>query len=177
MAGPESVRAEAKARTRAFLSSPPRPGRRLYWLLLPGLLLLLGSAESGAQTSQDAAVQVSAAVASVSPPQIQLSWPLYAASGYTVYRKGYSDTSWGSPLATLPGNATGYLDATPLAGARYEYQVARSGSYFAVGYVASGIELPLVDSRGKVVLIVDGTQAAAIPTELARLRQDLVGDG
>jgi hypothetical protein len=177
MAGPESVRAEANARSRPFLSTPPRPGHRLPWLLLPGMLLLLRPAESRAQTSQDAAVQVSAVVASVSPPQIQLSWPLYAASGYTVYRKGYSGTSWGSPLASLPGNATGYLDATPLAGAPYEYQVARSASVFAVGYVASGIELPLVDSRGKVVLIVDGTQAAAIATELARFQQDLVGDG
>jgi hypothetical protein len=177
MAGPESARARAKVPARPFLSSPPRPGRRVVWLLLPGMLLLLRPAESGAQTSQDAAVQVSAAVASVSPPQIQLSWPLYAASGYTVYRKGYSGTSWGSPLATLPGNATGYLDATPLAGAPYEYQVARSASVFAVGYVAAGIEVPLVESRGKVVLIVDGTQAAAIATELARLQQDLVGDG
>jgi hypothetical protein len=43
--------------------------------------------------------------------------------------------------------------------------------------VAAGIEVPLVESRGKVVLLVDRTQAAAIAAELTRLAQDLVGDG
>jgi hypothetical protein len=177
MAGPESARAESKASARTSRHSPPPPLRRLARLLLPAMLLLLHPAESQAQTSQDAAVQVSAAVASASPPQILLSWPPYAASGYTVYRKGYSDTFWGSPLATPPGSATGYLDTTPSAGVPYEYQVARSASVFAVGYVAAGIEVALVETRGKVVLLVDGTQAAAIASELARLQQDLVGDG
>ena len=33
------------------------------------------------------------------------------------------------------------------------------------------------DNRGKVILVVDSSQAPSLTTELARLEQDLAGDG
>src|SRR6185503_7224509 len=41
----------------------------------------------------------------------------------------------------------------------------------------AGIEAPLVDNRGKVILVVDSSQAGSLANELNRLQQDLVGDG
>src|SRR5205814_612394 len=60
----------------------------------------------------------------------------------------------------------------------YEYAVVKdAGSYKGYGYVQSGINVPLLENRGKVVLVVDRTYAAQLASELNRLQQDLVGDG
>src|SRR6185369_6559678 len=45
------------------------------------------------------------------------------------------------------------------------------------GYIYSGINAPLTESRGKLILVVDNTFSASISNELARLQQDLTGDG
>src|SRR5262249_58933704 len=67
-----------------------------------------------------------------------------------------------------------YADSAVTVGTVYEYRVS-TGS--AEGYLFSGIEAPLTESRGRVILVVDSTYAAPLTAELARLRQDLVGDG
>ena len=125
------------------------------------------------------AVQVSASV-QISPPQIALSWPpdLGATpNGYTVYRKAPEANSWNDGI-TLPGTATGFIDANVTIGATYEYQIVKATSgYAGYGYLYTGINAPLVEDRGKVVLIVDSTYAADLSAELARLDQDLLGDG
>lgn len=116
-----------------------------------------------------------------SPPKIALSWVAdpYAVS-YTISRKAPGDTAW-KKLASLAGNATGYNDSTAAPHTVYEYQVEKSGSqevtYSGFGYVQAAIDAPLVDHRGKVILLVDSTYATDLSAELARLEQDLVGDG
>ena len=50
-------------------------------------------------------------------------------------------------------------------------------TYGGVGYIYAGIQAPLVEYRGKVVLVVDNTFTSSLALELARLQQDLVGDG
>ena len=79
----------------------------------------------------------------------------------------------------LPGSATGYEDNSVAVGDAYEYQVVKRGvlGYSGYGYIYAGIEAPLTESRGKIILAVDNTQAAALAGELSRLEQDLVGDG
>lgn len=153
------------------------PRIRRSSFLAAAILALLVSASAhpaAAQVAADVAVQVTATVQKV-PPAIALHWPADAgATSFLVYRKAPSASSWGSPIATLPGSAIGYTDSAVSVGVEYEYWVAGGG---ASGYVLSGIEVPLVESRGKVVLIVDDTNAAALATELARLASDLAGDG
>ncbi|MHB8522382.1 MAG: glycoside hydrolase family 9 protein [Limisphaerales bacterium] len=127
----------------------------------------------------DYAVQVSAIV-QASPPQIALSWPQDTSTlpnSYTVYRKAPGATSWGAGTA-LPGTATRYVDSNVSVGTAYEYQLVKStANYTGYGYIYSGINVPLTESRGKVILIVDSTYATYVSAELARLQQDLVGDG
>ena len=134
-----------------------------------------------AQAVSDYAVRVSATVRT-NPAQIMLSWPAdTAATNYMLYRKFRDDTDWGQGLS-LSANATSCVDSNVAAGSAYEYWVSKSGwngttNYSGQGYLYAGIQAPLVESRGKVVLIVDNTHASSLAMELARLQQDLVGDG
>jgi hypothetical protein len=124
-------------------------------------------------------VQISATTQS-SPPRISLSWPQdqYGANSYTVYRKAKDSGSWGGGT-TLPGSATSYVDNNVAAGAAYEYQIVKAASlgYTGYGYIYAGVDAPLIDNRGKVILVVDSSQAGSLVSELTRLEQDLVGDG
>jgi hypothetical protein len=157
----------------------PAPGNRSgkLSLLICGLSCRL-ALSAIAQSPADYAVRVSAVVQGA-PPAVTLSWPAEsAASGFTVYRKGRDDTAWGSVVAALPGQATGYTDTNVLIGKTYEYGIVKTASgYSGYGYIYTGIQAPLVESRGKVVLVVDNTFSSSLAKELARLQQDLVGDG
>ena len=132
---------------------------------------------SEAQSVPNYAVRVSANV-QTDPPEITLSWPVAAGTtGYTIYRKGKEDIAWGNPTV-LPGTAANYTDRNLARGAAYEYHVWRtSTNYDSHAYIFAGIEAPLIEFRGKVILLVDRSQASGLAPELARLQQDLVGDG
>src|SRR6266446_10773540 len=146
-----------------------------------GIVILAASISRGWATEPtwDYAVEASATV-QASPPQITLSWPqdTYAApSSYTVYRKAPGATSWGTGT-TLAGTATSYTDTSVAVGTVSEYQITKvTSTYNGYGYVQAGINAPLVEGRGKVVLVVDNTYAPNLVAELTRLQQDLAGDG
>ncbi|MEO7299317.1 MAG: hypothetical protein ABI042_12165 [Verrucomicrobiota bacterium] len=134
---------------------------------------------SNAQTPRKFySVQVSANV-QVSPPLINLVWPPDPnATSYTISRKTKQATSWNS-VATLPGTATGYADTSVTVGSAFEYKIFKttSGNYSGYGYLFAGINAPMIDSRGKLILVVENTYAADLAFELQRLQQDLIGDG
>lgn len=124
------------------------------------------------------AVEVTAAI-QTAPPQVRLAWPLDAnATGYSIFRKLPTATSWTS-LTTVPGTATGYTDGNVALGGAYEYRISKSSTLgiSAFGYIVAGVDAPLVENRGKLILLVDNTQAAPLAAELTRLQQDLTGDG
>jgi hypothetical protein len=127
----------------------------------------------------DYSVQVSSSV-QTSPARITLTWPQDTngiPSSYTIYRKAPADTSWGNG-ATLPGSTTTYTDTNVTTGTAYEYRIVKTAStYNGYGYIETGIAVPLVENRGKIVLLVDNTVAGPLATELAQLQQDLAGDG
>jgi hypothetical protein len=132
----------------------------------------------GEETTWIYAVQATATV-QASPAQIVLSWPTETSpiSSYTVSRKELGAGSW-TALTTLPGTAQGFTDNDVSAGRIYEYQIVQQGSFFTgYGYVAAGLEVPAVDSRGKLILVVDNTHGTTLANELRTLEEDLVGDG
>lgn len=123
-------------------------------------------------------VEVSAEVQS-SPPRIRLEWPADPnATGYTIHKKSKTETAW-QPIAALPGSAVSYTDAAVALGGAYEYQILRSTSldYTGTGYIYAGIQAGPVESRGKILLLVDSTHRDALAAELERLVWDLRGDG
>jgi hypothetical protein len=121
-------------------------------------------------------VQVSATVRS-NPPTITLTWAADSgATNYTLRRKLRDDTSWRTNI-TLARTATSYVDTNVAAGSAYEYGILKQGSnYSGYGYIYAGIAVPMVEDRGKVLLLVESSQADSLATELARLQQDLAGD-
>jgi hypothetical protein len=145
-------------------------------------LVLAGLSGSNARADSTFvyAVQISAQVQAW-PPQITLNWEPdpYGATNYTVYRKLKADTAWGAPLAYLTGDSTNYTDATVLIGTPYEYQIVKAASlgYTGYGYIFSGIDVPAIEQRGIVVLLVASESTVGLDSELARLQTDLVGDG
>ncbi len=147
------------------------------------LLLLLGSLAFGASvhaqsSSERAAVQLGA-VGQVSPPSITLSWrTITSTTSIQVFRKLRTATSWGSAIAAPAATASQYVDNTVTPGTAYEYKVVRvSNGVTGTGYISTGIQLPVVDSRGKVLLLVDNTLAAPLSNELAQLARDMKADG
>ena len=136
-------------------------------------------AANALEKTAEFSVQLSAAVQK-NPARITLHWPKDSCSqpkSYSIYRKAPGANSWGR-ATILPGTATQYIDRNVVVGATYEYQVVKdTPRYTGYGYIYSGIDVPLTDSRGKLLLVVDNTYATQLTNELARLQQDLVGDG
>ena len=151
--------------------------RTIQLALLCGCLCLTTFSIRAASVS-DYAVQVSAVV-QTNPAKVAIVWPPDGgAISYSVFRKALGANTWGSSIAPLDGTASGFADTNVVVGSNYEYRIAKTASgYYGEGYLYSGIEAPLVESRGKVILVVDNTQAGSLSNELARLQQDLVGDG
>ncbi len=146
---------------------------------LLSLTLLAIAIVGGAQTtSQKAAVPLSAVVTS-SPVRITLSWTtLPGTTSITIYRKLKTATSWGTALSSPSSSATSYDDTGVSVGTAYEYRVVRvAGGVTGQGYICSGIQVPPVDYRGKMILLVDNTFSSSLSGELTALQKDLRADG
>ena len=121
-----------------------------------------------------------------SPPQIQLTWVADTANlGYTVYRKFKDETSWGDTLANLSSTSTTWTDTSISVGIAYEYRLVKSMPHFVeyegpikgYGYIYAGIKVPPTHFRGDCLVVLDSSIASGIQTEIARLMDDLEGDG
>ncbi|HEY0977597.1 MAG TPA: thrombospondin type 3 repeat-containing protein, partial [Flavobacteriales bacterium] len=148
--------------------------------LLSGLLVLLFLAPAVVKgQSLDATVQVSAVV-QASPPRITLNWsPYLNVSGYQIYRKLKTDNAWGPAVASLPLLATTWTDNNVAVNVSYEYKIVRSTLNLGAGYgyVNAGIQLEMVENRGKLVLLVDNFYSTSLSSALAQLQTDLEADG
>jgi len=156
-----------------------RHSRAALALLASALTFVTTFTAHAVENTWDYSVQVSSSVQS-SPAKIALVWPQDTngtPSNYTVYRRTPGSPTWGAGI-TLPGSTTTYIDTQVSAGDAYEYRIVKvASSYTGYGYILTGIQAPLVDTRGKIILLVDRTVAAPLATELARLEQDMIGDG
>src|SRR5205823_3773114 len=112
--------------------------------------------------------------------RITLHWQqdaLATPASYIVYRRAPGVNSWGTGTI-LPGTTTTFTDSHVNVGDPYEYEVVKQTSnYTGYGYIYAGINVPLTENRGRLLLVVDHTYAADLAPELDRLKQDLVGDG
>ena len=127
---------------------------------------------------RDYAVELTAQV-SLDPPQITLHWQgdQYARS-YVINRKARNSTEW-KQVGTAAGHDTWFVDPDVTPGVGYEYQVVKEGTlqYMGYGYIYSAINLPAIDDRGRIILLVESSVAEPLRPELDRLEFDLMGDG
>lgn len=153
-----------------------------------GLVVTAGISRVDAVSNQDKTIPVTATVQE-SPAQITLNWLPPTSSAYLVthqkiYRRpagvGHANQAWGGEYASLSTSAMSFTDTAVQPGQRYEYRLVRlmsNGPSNSTGYIETGIRLTEVDRWGSVVLLVHEDVVASLPVELARLRQDLAGDG
>jgi PKD repeat protein len=147
-------------------------------------LVLLISTVSFAQlpNPKDCSVETWANVM-LSPPTITVNWLANATgTSYAVARKLKTSQFWTNLAVNLPSTTTQYVDNTAQANVEYEYRVMRSGvtgtfSYPGYGYISSGIEIPVVEARGKLILLIANTLSVSLANEINRLKDDLEGDG
>jgi hypothetical protein len=96
---------------------------------------------------------------------------------YVTFEMQTGDAGGWSELATFTGTDfknAGYIytDTTVQAGVHYEYRLLTAGVE-----LNAGIRLPLEESRGKVVLVIDQTMQTPLAGEIAQLQADMRGDG
>lgn len=148
------------------------------FILLFSTLFLVNS--SSAQTSKDAAVELWAKVQTAAP-SVTLNWITSAiATGYDVAKKLKTTTSWTTLAVGLSGTTTSFVDNSVVVGGNYEYRVikyAPSLTYNGYGYINVGIETPVIENRGKLLLIAANNLTPALAPEIKRLQDDLEGDG
>ena len=145
-------------------------------------LALLSTSGALAQTARDFAIDLGASV-SEAPPAITLSWTQRRQSNITaqsVSRRLKGGTTW-TTLATLGLSDTTYTDNSVATGVEYEYRMLRTYSGIspnsAMGYLSAGIDVPMVEERGTLLLVVDDTMEAPLAPEIAQLQRDLAADG
>ncbi|MEP6645732.1 MAG: T9SS type A sorting domain-containing protein [Saprospiraceae bacterium] len=141
-------------------------------------ILILLPLSLSAQSCQDASVELSAIV-QASPPRITLTWtPNAGATKHYVYRKLKAGSAWGAVIGSLAGTDTTFVDSMVVKGVSYEYYILRqAATYTGYGYINAGIEVPVIENRGVIILVVDGFFADSLRFEINRLKEDLVGDG
>src|SRR5262249_10311208 len=77
-----------------------------------------------------------------------------------------------------PAASLGYVDTNVVPGVVYEYAVFKNfETFLGEGFVWTGIEVPVTEARGKIILLIETTDATSLAPELRRLQEDLVGDG
>jgi hypothetical protein len=158
---------------RLFLCKTKLPMVQRY---LPAFLLLFCFGDLQAQVASDYAVQLSVST-QLSPAQIRLQWTkLSGATGYSVSRKRKTDVSF-SPIASLTAADSTYTDVSVVADSAYEYQVVKTGSVVATGYVLAAIQAQPIHNRGYCILMVDSAFRDSCRNEIAQLMADLRGDG
>jgi len=142
------------------------------------LFMLLCCMSVSAQSTQDYAVEITAAVQPV-PAQIKLTWrAIPNVTTYRVYRKAKNATTWGSTIAVVSAPGAGYTDASVVSDAAYEYKVEGIASTFtAQGYIYAGINLPATHNKGTLIMVVDSTFTDSCRAELYQLMRDYSGDG
>ncbi len=160
-------------------ASPPNMNRRFF---IVSFLLFCATFATFAQTPRDFAIDLKATV-STSAPRVTLSWSLRQSANITaqqVYRRIKGETAW-VLQATLTVSDTSWADPTALEGVEYEYWMRRTYTSIspspAMGYINAGVNLPMVENRGTLLLVVDSTMTATLATEITQLKQDLTADG
>lgn len=133
-----------------------------------------------AQTAKQAAVELWADV-QTSPPTVTLNWVgMAGATSYGISKKLKSSTTWTTVATGLSGTLTSFVDNSVTIGANYEYGIVRTAptlTYNAYGYINTGIQVPAIENRGKLILLVEDTYSTSLSSEIKRLEEDLEGDG
>lgn len=144
------------------------------------LLLLFTSLVSmaRAQPAKDYAIPLRADV-DTATPSITIHWQTDPnADGYVLHRKEAGDISWTRFIGNFSPKDSMYIDTSVIAGHGYEYRIIKSFSgKTAYSYIYVGMELPAIEARGILILLIDSIANDSLHMEISTLKRDLTGDG
>ncbi len=131
-----------------------------------------------AQPAKDYAIPLRASV-DMSLPAIRIHWQTDPnADGYVLHRKEAGDISWTRFIGNFSATDSVYTDTDVEPGHGYEYRIIKSFSgKTAYSYIYAGMELPAVESRGILILLLDSLSRDSLKAEISTLKRDLTGDG
>ncbi|MDO8369001.1 MAG: T9SS type A sorting domain-containing protein [Saprospiraceae bacterium] len=148
-------------------------------LIFTVLAIILGFQTLQAQVPKDITIPVTATL-NTGPTSITLNWENPGNANLLILRrtKGQAGNIWGIVLNLNGTNLTSLIDNGVAAGQIYEYFVQRTiGTLTAFGYAHVAVNANPVNSRGKILVFVDSATADSLVVELARLKNDMRGDG
>ncbi len=152
-------------------------------------LVLCTSADStsdveAAPKARDYAVELSIDERGTTDESLRFTWPAprIGASHVAIFRRPDDPDSgaFGEPIATLPGDATSFVDTPPVAGKAFVYRVFRyhdAPPFRADGTLIAGVHVPSPSRDFGVAIIVDGAILPQIEGEIAQLEGDLAAEG
>ena len=111
-----------------------------------------------------------------SPPSVVLDWRRSPFHPQNIRRRLHGETNWVEIARGIAG--TTWVDTNVVNGALYHYTVynpQKPGK--SSGGIAVAVATPPLESRGRVLVIVDETIETRIQSELRTFERDLVGDG
>lgn len=130
------------------------------------------------QNVKDSSIQVSAS--NNGSNQITLTWTTTDAHNFQIQRKTINTSIWDSPLGNVNGSANTFTDTSAKKGVLYEYRIikAKGNIARAIGYVAAGIDLPLINYKRNILILVDSSTYNGIDSNVwIQLKNDYYMDG
>ncbi len=133
---------------------------------------------------RDYAVELEAMI-STNPAQISLFWPAdTTATEFAVFKRTANDKTW-TDSVLLTGKDTSWTDRDVEIAQGYEYQVRKTAIlkpastevYKAYGYIYTGIQMPMVENRGKLILLIAENLRPDLDEEIQQLQSDMMADG
>lgn len=132
-----------------------------------------------AQTALEYAVRLEATVHATPPHSITLHWDAgTGATSFNLYRKKPDQNAWMISFGILPAGSTSYTDTNVVYGQAYDYKIVKvTTGYTGYGYIMTGMNIPAVEDRGRVILLADSLLDNQLAAEILALRATLTADG
>ncbi len=105
-----------------------------------------------------------------------LTWNEEAGATYSIARKSLTDNNWVTVVGNTSENT--FTDIQSSLATPYEYKIFKSVAGTTVySMIFAGNEIPAVNNRGRLLLLVDSTHVEALNDKIERWEKDAEGDG
>lgn len=142
-------------------------------------LLVCTMVGTNAQTSRNYAIEIQATVDKANR-SITLNWLSDASfdGPINIYRKKKDDLVWSKLYKTIPLGIHTFTDTGISLQTGMEYFLKKNvGNFSGHGYIYVASEIPLVEQRGKVLLVIEKLIHDSVADELNGFENDLMMDG
>ena len=113
-------------------------------------------------------------------PSISIKWKTTDdTKNIRIAKKRKTDDSFGNYQAFITDKTINeWKDSNVVKGIEYEYSIEQfKDSCSAYAFFSAGIDIPLIEYRGRILLLIDSTVYEPLYNEINKLIEDICGDG